>query len=317
MYKYEILDPRPSTAAKEANDKIFFEAQVGVLGIEVTVPAVVSRCTLGNIDPQHSGENVELAAIEDAFTIKLPPNGCTLATIRADLDAIGAMAVISIRANGIEPDVDAEGYSEFHARISMVSMTDKFARGGWPGPRPLPSVEKLFDDSVASAETDSRLAPIAAAVADFKVPIAERVAWMEHWLLTGEEPTGYREKFLTERRAIAEAVTSGQIQAELVADGSIARVVSTHRAATSIGYCLAPVVVALNPAFRFQGGEPHAKFTVCQFTADYVDLKAALAELSGLEQGWGGSPTIGGSPQGASSTLTIDQVVEVVAKHLK
>ena len=46
-------------------------------------------------------------------------------------------------------------------------------------------------------------------------------------------------------------------------------------------------------------------------------IKSALAELAALEPGWGGSPTIGGSPQGVSSLLTTEQVVEVVARHLK
>ena len=79
---------------------------------------------------------------------------------------------------------------------------------------------------------------------------------------------------------------------------------------------LAPVVVALNPEFRFRGGEPHRKFTVCQFSAGYCDIPGALRELNGLEEGWGGSPTIGGSPQGVSSALTVEEVVRVVTRHL-
>jgi hypothetical protein len=76
------------------------------------------------------------------------------------------------------------------------------------------------------------------------------------------------------------------------------------------------VVIALNPEFRFGQGDPHAKFTICQFTPGFVDLKGALVELNELEKGWGGSPTIGGSPQGVTSELTMDQVVKVVQKHL-
>ena len=90
---------------------------------------------------------------------------------------------------------------------------------------------------------------------------------------------------------------------------------STHRAATLVGYALAPVVVALNPAFKLGGGDAHKKFTVCQYTAGYVDLRAVVAELASMEAGWGGSPTIIGSPQGVGSTLTIDDVVMVVERH--
>ncbi|MFY9484754.1 MAG: hypothetical protein WAP74_04005 [Patescibacteria group bacterium] len=97
----------------------------------------------------------------------------------------------------------------------------------------------------------------------------------------------------------------------------IAVVVSTHRATTMIGYKLCPVVVALNPAFRVGGGEPHAKYTVCQYSTGHCDLVAAKNDLAALEPGWGGSPMIIGSPQGVASQLTTEQVVEVVTRHLK
>ena len=334
MYSYATFDPRPIPAAQKANDKVFINP---VYGIEVTVPALAKRCAF-NLDPQHSGGDANRAAIEDAFKAELPPAGTTLATVRADLDSIGAMAIFSLRSEGADltPATD---------RIELIAMSDKFARGGWPGVRPLPNMEHLYDDSTASAETDTRLAPIAAAVSDFKVPLETRVESLKKWLLTGEEPVGYREKFIAERKALAKAIADGTIKAKegiswchicqtwfwseeqpmvcshCYQTGNtipmVAVVESTHRAATSIGYCLAPVVVALNPEFRFGDGEPHRKFTICQFNTGYMDLKTVLAELSEMEPGWGGSPTIGGSPQGVNSTLTIDQVVEVVVRHLK
>ncbi len=141
---------------------------------------------------------------------------------------------------------------------------------------------------------------------------------MERWLLTGEEPVQYVEKVAQEREEIVSALENGQINARLSSDGKIAIVESSHRAATSIGYALAPVVVALNPAFRMAGVKPHRKFTVCVFElGKFADIKAALAELGRVEPGWGGSPTIGGSPQGVSSKLTIDEVVSIVQKQLK
>lgn len=336
MYNFVILDPWPIPAAQEANEKVFASGQV--YGIEVTIPALATRCAF-NLDPQHAGGDSEKAAIEAAVALVMeydkgrpccggtwdtyhcpkcdgadcpppvPSTDSTLATVRADLDSIGAMAIFSLHAEGVERSLAAE-------RIRLIAESDRFARGGWSGVRPLPTAEQPYDDSVASAESDSRLAPMAAAVADFKVPLVERVELMKKWLLTGEEPAGYRDRWVAERKALATAIADGTIKAEAVAGGKIAVVISTHRAATSVGYCLAPVVVAFNPEFRLAGGEPHKKFTVCQFTADYVNLKAALAELAALEPGWGGSPIIGGSPQGTSSAFTIEQVVGVVKNHL-
>lgn len=337
MLKFAIFDPRPISVAKEANEKIFLGK---VRGVEVTIPELANRCLYGNVDPQHSGGDSGRSAIEEALNevndYELYDNGrpccgmgwdsygcpkCdgadqppfrpdVLVTIRPDLDSIGYMAVYAMRAKGIElgPAMD---------RIRFIAESDKFAKGGWPGARPLPTAERPFDDdSTASAESDSRLAPMSAVVSDFKLPVSERVELLIKWLLTGEEPSGYRERWTAERIALAKAIADGAIKAEVVAGGKVAKVISTHRAATSVGYCLAPIVVALNPRFQLGGGEPHKKFTICQFIHGHIDLKAILAELSGLETGWGGSPTIGGSPQGVSSRLTLDGVVSVVEKHL-
>lgn len=329
--RYALLDPRQIPAATEANEKVFTQecgicshssgqldgltciwcsgtGNAPVYGIEVTVPALAARC-IENLDPQHAGQNHELAAIEASLVVDIPWHNTVLATVRADLDSIGAMAIFSLRSESVDLTPAME-------RINLIATSDKFARGGWQGVKELPTAEHLYDDSTASAETDTRLAPIASAISDFKVLLVSRVELLKKWLMTGEEPAGYREKFIAERQALAKAIADGTINVESVVNGKVARVISTHRAATSIGYCIAPIVVALNPTFSFQGSPVHAKFTICQFKLGYVDIKSALAELTIMEAGWGGSSTIGGSPQGVSSTLTIEQVVEVVAKHL-
>jgi hypothetical protein len=317
-YTYAVFDPRPQGV--ETNNAIFASTPAGVLGIEVTIPALAARCTLGNIDPQHTDGNASLAAIEVALTAELPPDGATLATVRADMDAFGAMALMTIHAEHVGEDQDVavvEG-TELPSwmtdgllqRVKLVAESDRFDRGGWPGVQPLPTRENLWPEGEVRY-----LAAIGAAVMDFKVPVAERVAWMRHWLETGEEPNGYRARVEKEREDTLAALESGATKTAVHADGRIASVVSSYRAAISIGYRMAPVVVALNPAFSFQGSPAIAKFTICQFTAGYVDLKAA-AELAALETGWGGSPTIIGSPQGVGSTLTLEQVLEIVARHL-
>jgi len=306
MYQFTTLDPRNIPAATEANEKVFANS---VYGIEVTVPALAKRCTF-NLDPQHTGGDANRAAIEDALTTELPAEGSTLATVRADLDAVGTMAVFNIRAKGESLDPAME-------RINMVAAADKFARGGYIGPKPLPTRDNPWNEETATAESSRPLAAIAAAVMDFKVPLADRVATMEKWLLTGEEPEQYRASVEKERLDMITALESGAIKHETRSGGKIAVVESTHRAATSVGYSLAPVVVALNPSFKQGPSEPYKKFTVCQFAGGFADIKSVLAELNELEAGWGGSPTIGGSPQGVSSKLTIDEVVAVVEKHLR
>jgi len=301
------LDPRNIPAAQQANDAVFSAGPV--FGVEVTVPALAKRCAV-NLDPQHSGANADRAAIEDAAECELPSNDMTLATVRADLDSIGAMAVLSMRKKGLKLDSAKE-------RLAQIAQSDKFARGGYPGPQPLPTRESPWAESIEKSDETRTLAMMSAAVMDFKKPLKERVAVMETWLLTGDVPETYKTNVAKERMDLIIAIETGAIKHELRADGRIAVVETTHKAATTVGYSLAPVIVALNPAFKMGGGDAHVKFTICAFEPKFADIKSALAELAALEPGWGGSPTIGGSPQGVSSTLSVDQVAEIVEKYLK
>src|SRR3989338_2334855 len=228
-YNYALLDPRNIPAAAEANDKVFANP---VYGIEVTVPALAKRCIF-NLDPQHSGGDANRAAIEDALTAELPTEGSTLATVRADLDAVGSMAIFNLRAKGESLDPAME-------RINMVATSDKFARGGYTGPKPLPTRDNPWNEETATAESSRPLAAIAVAVMDFRVPLADRVVTMERWLLTGEEPEQYRVHVEKERLDMITALEMGQIKHETRSGGKIAVVESTHRAATSVGYSIAP-----------------------------------------------------------------------------
>src|SRR3989339_946625 len=211
MYQFTTLDPRNIPAATEANDKVFANS---VYGIEVTVPALAKRCTF-NLDPQHTGGDANRAAIEDALTTELPAEGSTLATVRADLDAVGTMAIFNLRAKGesLEPAID---------RINMIATADKFARGGYSGPKPLPTRSNPWDESSATAESSRPLAAIAAAIMDFKVPMSDRVSTMEQWLLTGDEPAQYRTQVEKERLDMITAMETRQIKYETSSDGRIA-----------------------------------------------------------------------------------------------
>lgn len=296
-HKYAILDPRPTPEAKEHNEKIF--ASGPVLGIEVTIPELANRCDLGNIDPQHTDKNSNETAIEAALKIDLinvPPDA-TFVTIRPDLDSVGAMLVLTLRSRGVE--VDASYFPKVLEAARVISESDKFARGKWPGRQPLPTPK----DPWAGNVKESRLAAVGACVSDFKLPIEERVKAMEEWMLRDKEPVGYREIVYNERKKLAEAIERGEIKIQTFESPTIVLVESVHRAATSIGYRLAPIVIAVNPEFKFQGGSSHRKITIAQYEPGYVDLKSIWSELSKYEEGWGGSPCIGGSPQDVSSKL--------------
>ena len=176
-YQYGLIDLRLIPEAKSANEKLFANPK-GVLGIEVTIPAYAERCTLGNIDPQHTDGNKDLAAIEVAQACDIPPNEASLVSVRADLDALGSMALLKYRASG------GEITPEMLVRIEAIAKKDKFARGGWSGKSELPSKENPYPKSGGESE-DRTLSPINARTMDFKVPVGDRVKSMEEYLVQG------------------------------------------------------------------------------------------------------------------------------------
>ena len=98
--------------------------------------------------------------------------------------------------------------------------------------------------------------------------------------------------------------------------GRVAIITTDSRFGVSAAYTAADVVVAVNESFSFNGGPAHRKVTVCQARPGLVDLKAVFTELSKIEPGWGGSPTVGGSPQGESSVIRTDEIIKIVEEHL-
>jgi hypothetical protein len=290
MYHFATLDPRPIPAADEANDAVFASATGGVYGIEVTVPALAARCSLGNLDPQHTdGRNV--AACVEALTCQLPPAGATLVTVRPDADSVLAMAVLTLRMLGMEHEItDAPGFD----RIKDVGAADSAPAGPWVRDYSPPAV----------------FGQVNAVAMNHREPIGVRVTTLTNWL-TGNGPE-LPESAPTDHSAIDVRLSNCGRYAVARADGP------AGRGAIAAGYRLAPVVIAANEAFSMRGEAPHRKYTVARWNATHVpmDWDGMLAELQALEPGWGGSTSICGSPQGAGSAFTVDQVTAVVERHL-
>lgn len=306
-YEFAILDPRPLPASIEANDKVFGNPK-GVTGIEVTIPKLASRCVL-NIDPQHTVGDIDKCAVEEALSVGLPEFGSTLATVRADLDSVGSMAIFNLRANG---QVLGSGIM---SRIKKIADFDKFSNGPYPGSKELPSLSNLWPEGKTGLEALNE------AILDSKSPIHDRLAIMENWLLTGQIPRVYEERVNVAREKMVAAIENNEVKIKPVSIDDNYRinlviVESSHFFATTLGYMLSPVVVAINPQFKQGVGEPYLKYTVCAYRSENADIKSALVELAQLEPGWGGSPTIGGSPQGVSSVLNIETVVGVIKRHI-
>ena len=329
--EFFLLDPRPASLSAE-QEKLRTLRREGyfVIGVEITIPDLAAGVDI-NIDPQHSGvkywrspsSNIptqgDVSAIalisREGFDILRPTfprewedQKVAFATVRPDLDAFGGIALLWWELQA-PYSVQQHSSNAMRSRIQAIHNSDTFSRGEWQ-PRELGTGE------------DSYLAAIARCVSDFKVPMRDRIEHVQRWLETGEEPAGYRAAYERESGEILSAIASGETSVEASGDygypaqGRVCVVQSRLRAATSVGYTQAPIVMAVNPAFSMGGAPPTRKFTICQYRAGYVDLPAVRDELASLEAGWGGSPTIIGSPQGVDSNLPLETVVAIVAKHL-
>jgi len=295
-YAFAMLYPsRHPDAAK--NDAVLTRA---VLGIEVTEPELAVRCSLGNLDPQHGPGATATCAIEAALTWALPQDGTVLATIRPDADAFGAMAVLSLRRQGRMLDDATLG------RVALIALWDRFALGSWhawvwqqpPLPRPaLP--EHLVQRPIA-------IRALGAIARDAALGVDERVALTAAWLCDGSIPQAYLAAQAATDAELTWAWNHGAIIVSRTADTRVIVVRSARPETLALGYRFAPVVIAEGMIDGLR------KVTIAQFEGDWIDMAAVLTPLAVKEPGWGGSPTIIGSPQGTRCRTPLRQIVAAV-----
>jgi hypothetical protein len=288
-FTFAQFDPRPQ--GEQNNWEIVHAAGGNLLGVEVTVPKWAEFCKLGNLDHHGPGDTAETpSAVDQACQVDLPCCG-TVATVRCDADSVSAMAILALREQGVEFDWE------------LVKQVSKFDRLG-----------------PAGGDTSGQVIAIARVAADFKRSLAERVEWVAQ-LFAGADLSSEVAELVSVRDGEFKAAQAAS-EISMHADGRICFVESTHRYATTLGYENASVVVACNPEmpvnFRSADEGTYVKFTICRYDSHTpCNIAGALAELKELEPGWGGRGDIGGSPQGVSSKLSSEQVIAIVAKHLK
>ena len=292
------IDPRPQQLlAMEA----LLKQNAPIYGVEFTLPKLV-HLLQANIDGQHTEGGTGKAAIEIATTMPLPPENATFAVVRADPDALGAIAILALRRKGELAPAVLE-------RAKYVATQDSFQFGPWPGPR---------DPETLNQSERVLFSALTAICMDFKTSIESRLERLVQWLEAGR-CEGLDEAIAKVKKDNDSSSHDAQI---VVQEGSLVALRAHTFGATAIAYCYAPVAVIQNDAFSFPSVEgKHLKYTVCQYEADaYVNLPAVVEDLNAIETSggnWGGSPAIIGSPQGVSSSLSMTEVLAAVKAHLK
>ena len=299
-YNVIQIDPRP--ASKDAMIELL-KKNSPVVGIEFTLPALAQYIE-SNIDGQHiSGDGK--SAIELAVEVELPAKGTTLGVVRPDADALGAIAVLNLRREEEESGFDRISIGigsvtdSISKRVRLIAEHDKFSQGPWEK-----GSSNLSEDQLV-------FRGLSAIALDHKLSLDDRISRVEKWLCTEDCPgLGLSQEDVLEARAKAKKESTIQ-----VIDG-ISVIESRNIGATELGYQKSPII--RNDAFRFQGGESHVKYTICQWKEGYINLPAIVKGLNEIEAcggTWGGSKTIAGSPQGVSSSLLMDKLVSIVKSH--
>lgn len=301
VYTWKRLDPSAASIPSQISPC--------TLGIEVTDAPLAALCDLGNIDPQHGfarGPAIAgRAAIDVALGWRLPVAGATLATIRPDADSIGAMAVLSLRAEG------AVFAPPMLTRVELVARSDCFDYGdwaSWAAAHPPPVIGQAL---LALSPHPLAFRVLAAAIGQCtgswgRDDLLAAVSMMGDWLLTGRLPARGESEVRTSDKAAAMAWADGQLPVASLCRGAVATVRSDYPGAMALGYRTAPIVVAERQLYGKR------KITIAQFERGHLDMAALARRLNTVEPGWGGSETILGSPQNASTSLEIGLIIGAI-----
>jgi hypothetical protein len=270
-------------------------------GVEITDSALSDACGLGNLDPQHSPAlYATQSAIEAALTCDLPPIGSKLVVQRGDADALGAMAVMDLRAGGDKPD------HSMIRRVGTIGRWDRFDFGAWDEwvniHPPLPEVAQR--DDLRGAPLSVRA--LSCLARDGMLSLETRIGGLKLWLTSGILPASGLLLALHEEDSLLHAWNTGKLPIKLTSDPAIVTLSSALPFGLRLAYRWAPVVIG-ETTFDCQ-----RKFTVAQFDRNWLDLADLQARLNALEPGWGGSATLLGSPQGVSSQLSLATVMKEV-----
>ncbi len=302
-----MINPKTKENVREAETaklQKLKEDGFSIIGLEMTVADLANICDK-NIDPQHTEGNASQCCAKEIYE-KAPellgwfkskdPEKVVFVTNRVDVDSVASYVLADRYLQGQDL-----GPKE---NIEKINEHDAFQGAKWDGPKP---IEQAFDP-------ENKVAALASSVKVFMVT-PQNIEDVKSFVDTGDVNETVMNNYRTVQNGIIERVKSGEIKTEVV--GGVAYVETTLPCATNVGYSMAPVGVAVNPAMKLgPQGEPFRKVSICQHEAGYVDINAVKETLNTLEAGWGGSPTFIGSKQGESCNIGLSEIKKTVFANL-
>jgi len=293
---------------KHLSDEKFF-----IVGIEVTDPDIEQYCSL-SIDPQHSkfknmNSQTSIEYIfnyqEDIVQLMSLSKNIIMLTIKTDNDSIGSMAVLTLL---LKNNLILDG--DIILRLKAIAKSDRHGRKNWKGEK-----EDYFNfENYNMYGLPSGLSYMSS---DLKITIDNKIDNMIQYLSTGDFPSlsEYNDLTLYNLKK-----NNKQEHITIIIPKKLCFVESNHRGAISFGYKYTPCVIAKNKKFVFGNGNTRKigkKVTIAQYEdSKYVNLDNICRELNDIELGWGGSSVIIGSPLDRATSISDDQIIDIVKKHI-
>ena len=276
-----------------------------LIGLEITIPEISKKLTY-NIDPQHhlkiwlDNKESNVTCLEKFRNFLPRVNEMTgkelhVFFLKPDLDSISAAAVLDIYLDN-PTWILQEDISE---RIQAIADYDKHGR--------------ICNKLLHSPKIPRGLFMY---VAGWKNSIYDKISITKTWILDGTFKDISKFNRIADRKFKQSLFNS---KTEIIIPKKLVFIKSINRGACGLGYRYAPVTVALNPSYRFGIDDSRIygkKWIIAQQSNGFINMSGILEELSKIEPGWGGSPSIIGSPQDRPSKILKDDIIDIVIQKM-
>jgi hypothetical protein len=277
------------------------------IGFEITNPVLSAMVDL-NIDPQHqeiNNDKTKITCVENLIDVlpelekQLEDKNLWLIFLKTDLDSIAAAAVLEMHLAG-----DLMLYSQdAQERIKNIANYDRHGRIWSPK-------DELDEPSDYNKFKIPR--GLFMLISGWKNTLGYKIQTMKDWITLGtfDNIDVYNEMAINNFK---EALSSSKI--DVIIPEKLVFVRSNKRGACGIGYSIAPIVIAMNPSFRFGFGDSRVygrKWAIAQCDRGFISMSEILRTMLEMEPGWGGSETIIGSPQEVPSKIPREETIEIV-----
>lgn len=283
-----------------------------IIGIEVTDIEIEQYCSI-SIDPQHGGSNSEnkITSIEYIFNhieyildiLKTNQKIC-MTTVKPDSDSIGAMGLLTLF---ITEKFKLDG--DIILRLKAIAKSDRHGRINWKNKK-----EDYFQ--FENYNVFGLPCGLSYMTSDKKLTCSEKVERLINYLETGEFKDIEKYNGIVSKNF---KKASKSIKINIIIPGKLCLIESKYRGAISFGYRYAPCVIAKNKYYIFGNDNTKIsgkKITIAQYEDKYINMNDLLIQINKLEEGWGGSNVIIGSPIDRPTEINEKKLIKLCKEYL-